>query len=101
MSENSSIDTGVDVSNTRIKTTEWEAEAYADNGEHATCWMLKRADDTIIEVATVRCEAGLRERDGPIDAHDISKDKSIIEFGHELANADPELAIELAEEYWL
>jgi len=100
MKENAEIDTGVEVSNARIATSGWQAEAYADNGEHATCWMLRRIDETTVESATIRCECGLRDSDGPVETYSVDAGTTIRVFGQELADADPELAIELAEEYW-
>jgi len=94
------IETGYETGNTRIKTTDWEVEAYADDGEHATAWMVRRADEEFIEVQTVRCEAGLRESDGAIEVHKVDPDKATTEFARELANADPEEAVDLARDYW-
>ena len=94
------IETGYETNNTRINTSDFEVEAYADDGEYATCWMVRRVSDELVEVETVRCESGLRETDGPIDVHDIDADTTVTEFARELANADPEEAVNLAREYW-
>jgi hypothetical protein len=100
MTATTEIETGVETANDRIKTTDWEVEAYADDGEYATCWMLRRVSETEIEQATIRCEAGLRDQVRPIDVFEVDADTTVTEFAREVAQADPELAIELAEDYW-
>jgi hypothetical protein len=94
------IETGVETNNGRIRTTDWEVEAYADDGEHAMSWMVRRLDDTTVEVQPVVCEAGLRDTHGPIDVYDIDESTGTVEFAQELADADPIEAVEIARGYW-
>jgi len=93
------IQTGVERSNTRLTNSDFEVEAYADDGEHATAWMVRRLDDTTVEAKIVRCEAGLRDSDGT-EVFDIPEDKGTVQFAQEMADADPEMAVELARDYW-
>jgi len=94
------IETGYETNNTRIKTTDWDVEAYADDGEHAMCWMLRRVSETLIESQAVACEAGLRETHGGRETFDVDADTTVTAFAREHATADPELAIELAREHF-
>lgn len=94
------IDTGYETNNTRIKTSEWDVEAYADDGKHAMCWMLRRVSDELIEQQAVACEAGLREEHGNRETFDVDADTSTEEFAREVSKSDPELAIELAREHF-
>lgn len=100
MSETTEIETGYETSNDRIRTTEYEVEAFADDGEYATCWMVREIDKEHIEVATIRCEAGLRKQDGPVEVFDVPSDKTAVQFAREIAQVDPEEAVELARQYW-
>jgi SOS response regulatory protein OraA/RecX len=92
------IETGVETNNSRIRTTEYDAEAYADDGEHATSWMLKRIDETTVEIEYIRCEAGLRDSD-TTEVFEVDEDKSTVEFAREVANADPQVAVEAARNW--
>jgi len=94
------IATGYETANTRLKTSDWEVEAYADDGEYAMCWMLRRVDDTTIESQAVACEAGLREQHGEKEVFDVNADKTVGRFALEHAEADPEVAIEQAREHF-
>jgi hypothetical protein len=100
MATNDGIQTGVETNNTRLKTTDWDVEAYADDGEHAMCWLLRRVEGTIIESQAVACEAGLRDNYGPIEAFDVDADTTTIEFAQEHADADPEAALKQAREHF-
>jgi len=94
------IETGYETNNTRIKTTDWDVEAYADDGDHAMCWMLRRVSETLIESQAVACEAGFRETHGTRETFDVDADTTVSEFARDHANADPDLAIELAREHF-
>ena len=100
MTDATQIQTGVETGNDRIATTDFDAEAYADDGEHSMCWMLRRVDETTIEQQAVACEAGVRENHGHIETFDVDADTSIVEFGREVANSDPELSLELARDHF-
>jgi len=92
------IKTGIKTNNTRIKTSDVDVEAYADNGEYATSFMIRRVSDELIEVEYVRCEAGLRDSDC-IEVFDVDADKSTEEWAQECANADPEMAVQAARNW--
>jgi len=97
--DDTKIATGYETNNSRIRTTDWEVEAYADDGEHAMSWMLRRVNDELIESQAVACESGLRENYGEAEVFDVDPDTTLGEFAEEHANADPELAIEQAREH--
>jgi len=92
------IDTGIETNNTRINNTDYDVEGYADDGEHATSFMVKRVSDELVEVTYVRCEAGLRDEDAT-EVFDIDPDKSTEQWARECANADPQLAVEAAKNW--
>lgn len=94
------VETGVETNNSRINTADWEVEAYADDGEHAMCWMVRRLNDTTIEVQNIACEAGLRDEYGEREVFTVSEDKGTVEFAREVSEADPIEAVELARKYW-
>lgn len=94
------IETGVNTDSEEIRTMDHDAEAWADDGEHATVWHFTRVSDELIEKVTFRAEAGLRDQDGHADVFDVEPDKPIREFAREVAENDPEEAVRLAREYW-
>ncbi len=75
--------------------------AYADDGEHATVWAIEYAPEGEgwYHVKVFRCEAGLAEEDREA-TQTMRSDKDIGQFAAELANDDPEAAIEEAREFW-
>jgi len=101
------IETGVETDNERIRTMEHDAEAYADDGEYATVWRLTRmneatVDGTVVDVTVFRSEAGRRELDRAANTvHELEPDQTTREFAQELAEADPELAVELARKFFV
>ena len=99
--DDTKIATGYETNNSRIRTTDWEVEAYADDGECAMSWMLRRVDDELIESQAIACDqqTGLRENHGDAEVFDVDPDTTLGEFAEEHANADPELAIEQAREH--
>jgi len=98
--DDASIETGYNTNNSRINNSDWDVEAYADDGEFAMCWMLRRVDDELIESQPIACEAGLRDEYGSREVFDVDADTTVETFAREHANADPELAIEQAREHW-
>ena len=74
--------------------------AYADDGEHATTWAVERVRDTSVSFEVHRHEAGTDEVDGPVVSVAVPQEETTEHFAQALADADPELAIELAREYW-
>jgi len=94
------IETGVETDNERIRTMEHDAKAYADGGEYATVWHLRQLDETTVKSIAFRCEGGLRERVSGAEVFDVKPETSLREFGREHADADPELAVELAREHF-
>jgi len=93
------IETGVETDNERIRTMEHDVEAYVDDGEHATIWT--RVNDMTVEAAVHRSEAGRKERvDNVRDVHDVEPDQTTREFAQEMADADPELTLELTREHF-
>jgi hypothetical protein len=100
MTATTEIETGVKTANTCIESEDYDAVAFADNGEHATVWAVSRLSDTGVAVRYFRCEAGLQEQDGPTAVFEVAPDTTVTEFAREVSQADPELAVELAEDYW-
>jgi len=95
------IETGVETDNQRIRTMEHDVEAYVDDGEYATIWYVTRVDETTVEAAVHRSEAGRKELvSNVMDVHDVEPDKATREFAQEMADADPELALELTREHF-
>jgi len=95
------IETGVETDNQRIRTMEHDVEAFADDGEYATVWYVTRVDDTTVEAAVHRSEAGHKELASNVrDIHDVEPDQTTREFAQKMADADPELALELTREYF-
>jgi len=95
------FETGVETDNERIRTMEHDVEAYVDDGEYATIWYVTRVDETTVEAAVHRSEAGRKERvDNVRDVHDVEPDQTTREFAQEMADADPELALELTREHF-
>jgi hypothetical protein len=73
---------------------------YADDREHATTWAVERVDDTTVHVEVHRHEAGLDEVDGPVEEFDVDPEKPTRQIAREIAEADPEEAVQLAREFW-
>lgn len=98
MTEANEIRTGIEYESD--VPTKADVYSFADDGEHATVWAVNRVSDDEVDVLYFRCEAGLIDSDGPIESFEIDPDVSTEEFARELANADPEEAINLARDYW-
>jgi len=95
------IETGVETDNQRIRTMEHDVEAYVDDGEYATIWYVTRVDETTVEAAVHRSEAGRKELvSNVMDVHDVEPDKATREFAQKMADADPELTMELTREHF-
>ena len=95
------FETGVETDNERIRTMEHDVEAYVDDGEYATIWYVTRVDDTTVEATVHRSEAGRKELASNVrDVHDVGPDQTTREFAQEMADADPELALELTREHF-
>lgn len=88
------IATGTDYD---VEDPEADVRAYADNGEFATTWDVRRVDETTVEVAYYRWEAGLCYGDG-VDEFGIDAEKPTEQFARELTRSDPQEAIRLARE---
>ena len=73
--------------------------AFADDGKFATTWAVERLDDTTVAVEVHRHEAGLDDADG-VEEFDVDADKTTERFAQELADADPEEAINITRDYW-
>jgi len=91
------IQTGIEA-DSDVTPASADVFAYADDGEHATVWEVDRLSDSIIRVNYYRCEAGISDHDGE-ETFSVDSDKTTEEFARELANADPELAIESARNW--
>lgn len=100
MKSQTEVETGIETANTRINTTDWEVEAYADDGEYAMCWMVRRIDGTTIEVQNIACEAALRDEYGEREVFTVPEEKGTVEFAREVSEADPVEAVDLARKYW-
>ena len=98
MEANNAIQTGIDRVPSNVEDI-IDVRAYADDGEHATIFDVTRVDDTTVEVAYRRCEAGLEEFDCE-ERFDIDSEKTTKEWALECANADPEEAIKAAKDFW-
>jgi hypothetical protein len=95
------IQTGVETDNERIRTMEHDVEAYVLDGEYATIWYVERLNETTVETTVFRSEAGRKERaDRVRSLHDVEPDETTREFAQELADADPELKLELTREHF-
>lgn len=92
------IDTGITTNNTRIKTSDWEVEGHADDGEHAMVWLFRSVSDELIETLVLVCEAGSCKEHGPLDVFDVDPETSISEFAREHVTAYPEESIRIARE---
>ena len=98
MEQNNAIQTGTEYE-TDVRTPECDIYAYADDGEHATVFAIDRVDDTTVHVGYYRCEAGLSEFDCE-ERFDIDADKTTEQWAEECANADPEMSVKVARDYW-
>lgn len=90
-------DERIDAEAQKVNPDVW---AYVDDGEYATTWAVERVGFGAVEFETHRHEAGLDDVDGAVERISIVQEQSTEEFARELAEVDPELAIELAREYW-
>jgi hypothetical protein len=98
MAQNNAIETGTETTNDVPATA--DSFGYADDGEHAAVWAVSRVSETEVDVRCFYCEAGLIEEDGPTETFDIDAHKTTAAFAAEMADADPEAAIEAARDYW-
>ena len=93
------VETGIASDNSIPNEANVDVRAYADDGEYATLFDVTRLDDTTVEVAYRRCEAGISEYDSD-EQFNIDADKTTEAFAQELAKADPEEAVNLARDFW-
>lgn len=99
MAENNAIETGTEYDNDA--DADADVFAFADDGEYATVWAVDRYADGEAHVKVFRCEAGLIGYDDGEAWTIRDSDKSTEEFARELAEEDPEGAVEAAREYWI
>lgn len=98
MTENTTenrIETGIETQD--FENPETDVKGFADDGEHATTWEVRRLNTTVVAVSYYRHEAGLCDADGE-ETFEIDADTPTREFARELANADPEEAVRIARE---
>jgi len=98
MGEITNIKTGIE-QESDVTTADADVFAYADNGEYATVFEIDRLSDTIVRVVYHRCEAGLSEIDAE-ETFTVDSDKTTEQWARECAEADPQMAIEAAKDYW-
>ena len=98
MEHNNAIQTGIEYESD-VTTEDADVFAYADDGEHATVFEIDRLSDSLVRVVYHRCEAGLSEIDAE-ETFSVDADKTTEQWAEECANADPEMAVKVARDYW-
>ena len=99
--QRSTTTTGIDFQ-TDSHTT--DIEAYADDGEHAVVWALKRVEDNdgnetdLIEVRTYYWEAGLEDKIGGVDV--IEDRRTVSEYARAELLPTAEEALDKCRDYW-
>lgn len=97
------IETGIETE-ARIDAEAVDVEpdvwAYADDGEYATTWAIERAVEDAARVEYHRQQDGVDGVDGPVETLPVHPDQHTDDFAREVAEADPEVAIEAARDYF-
>jgi hypothetical protein len=74
--------------------------SFADGGEYATTWAVERVDKWTVRAEYHRHEVRLDEVDGPVETFGVERGKTTEQIARELAEADPEEAVQAARDYW-
>lgn len=103
MAQNKAIETGIesdDRADAEAVNVDPDVWAYADGSEYAMTWAVERIGETTVRIEYHVHEAGLDDVYGPPSEFPVEADKSTAVFARELAEHDPEEAINISREYW-
>lgn len=93
-------DTKADIETGIEYDTPAEVRAFVDSGEYAVTWEVNEVEPGVAEVEIARHEAGLADVVGTEQFSFDPSEKTVDEFAQEIAEADPEESINLAQEHF-